>query len=141
MGNPEPWSSPWKWSVTLIDPMSANLLRRAFRRYLERYASPESDVGAAEVIFAELLSNVVCHARGPASFQLGWRRAQPTLLVTDDGEGFRATPSSTLADPDAERGRGLALVRLLSVRMSLGNRRAGGAYVKVLLPVQRAVAA
>ena len=125
------------WRITISEPGVGAPVRHRFRAHLERYATADSDLFGAELIFAELLSNVVRHARGPVSFQLGWARARPTLLVTDAGEGFRSRPACMLSDdPQAENGRGLGLVRRLAVRMKVGNRPAGGAFVLAVLPVR-----
>ncbi|MDQ2991995.1 MAG: ATP-binding protein, partial [Candidatus Eremiobacteraeota bacterium] len=95
-------------------------------------------VSAAEMIFGELLGNVVRYARGPVSFHLNWHGREPTLLVTDEGPGFRrGTPRSELNDLNAESGRGLAMVRAFAVAMETGNRPERGAYVSVVLPVRR----
>jgi anti-sigma regulatory factor (Ser/Thr protein kinase) len=134
---PEPVFSPSEWAVEIHDVHQATRIRRAFRDYLMRYAAPESDVAAAELIFGELLGNVVRYAPGPALFRLHWHGARPKLLVTDGGPGFARTPEGSLGDGVAEQGRGLALVRAFAVRLIMGNRKDGGAYVSVVLPVRR----
>ncbi len=134
---PQPVCSPWAWSLAVAHGLQAARVRTAFRGYLLRYATLESDVPGAELIFGELCGNVVRHAPGPASFALDWHDLHPTLLVTDQGAGFGAASAGTLADPSAESGRGLALVRTLAVHMLFGNRPEGGAYVRVVLPVRR----
>jgi anti-sigma regulatory factor (Ser/Thr protein kinase) len=110
--------------------------RRAFRAHLERYAASESDVPGAELIFAELVSNIVRHARGPASFILDWHQARPTLFVLDRGNGIREAPHA-FPEVTADRGRGLALVNAIAVQMRVGKRRGIGAYVCAILPVLR----
>jgi anti-sigma regulatory factor (Ser/Thr protein kinase) len=134
---PEPVSSPSEWSAELTNVSQATSMRRAFRDYLLRYATRESDVPAAELIFGELLGNVVRHAFGRASFRLDWHDVRATLRVTDQGPGFKQKPRATLADPIAERGRGLGIVRAFAVKMNVHNNPDGGAYVSVILPVRR----
>lgn len=85
-------------------------VRASLREYLRRHATSDSDVFAAETIVAELVANVVRHARGSAWFYLDWGERHPTLVVLDGGPGFQGTPSTTLEDPYAESGRGLAIV-------------------------------
>jgi anti-sigma regulatory factor (Ser/Thr protein kinase) len=128
----------WEWSVVVTDALQAVGIRPAFRDYLSRHAARGSDVPGAELIFGELLGNLVRHAPGPASFRLDWHGERPTLVVADEGAGFQGAPQTTLDDPVAEDGRGLALVRALAVEVVFGNRPGRGAYVKVVLPVQRA---
>jgi anti-sigma regulatory factor (Ser/Thr protein kinase) len=117
--------------------MAVARIRRTLRGRLVRYATPESDIDGAEVILGELLANVARHAPGAVSLQIDWEGVRPTLVVTDNGNGFPTIPQTTLSDLDAERGRGLALVRALSVETVIGNRLEGGAYVRVILPVRR----
>jgi anti-sigma regulatory factor (Ser/Thr protein kinase) len=133
----DPVSSLSEWSAELTNVSQATGMRRAFRDYLLRYATPESDVPAAELIFGELLGNVVRHAWGRALFRLDWHDLRATLRVTDSGPGFNERPAPALADPTAERGRGLKLVRAFAVKMNVRKNREGGASVSVVLPVLR----
>lgn len=110
-------------------------MRRAFRAEIERYADAGSDVAGAELIFAELLANVVRHAGAPGTACLRWIGTRAMLAVMDVGDGFRTPPGRSLPAPTAERGRGLALVAALSLGMRAGNRPGGGAYVCAVLPV------
>ncbi len=110
--------------------------RRDFRDYLMRFATVGSDVPAAELIFGELLANIVRHAYGNGTFRLDWRDPHARLVVEDRGSGFREPPRGTMEDPAAESGRGLALVTLLA-EVSISNRSGGGACVRVVLPVER----
>ncbi len=129
--------SRWQWMVEVEEPIAALDLRGAFLSYLFRYATPESDLFGAELIFGELLGNVVRYAPGRVAFHLDWHGLRPTLLVVDEGDGFRGAPRGGLGDLDAESGRGLALVRAFAVEMLIGNRPHHGAYVSVILPVRR----
>ncbi|HEY0613878.1 MAG TPA: ATP-binding protein [Candidatus Elarobacter sp.] len=130
-----------EWSFAASDSATAIDVRRAFRAHVERFAEPQSDVGAAELIFAELLSNVVRHAGGPLWVRLGWRRAEPVLVIADRGPGFGSRPACSLPATVDDAGRGLAIVRALALHLRLGNRRRRGAYVCAVLPVSRAVRA
>jgi anti-sigma regulatory factor (Ser/Thr protein kinase) len=134
---PQADATPWEWAVDVPDALQATRVRPAFRNYLLRYATAESDVAGAELIFGELLGNVVRYAPGPISFRLDWHANRPVLLVSDEGGGFREVPHGTLDDPYAESGRGLALVRALAGEILMGNRPNGGAYVSAVLPVRR----
>lgn len=130
--------SRWQWMVEVEEPVAALDLRGAFLDYLFRYATPESDLFGAELIFGELLGNVVRYAPGRVAFHLDWHGLRPTLLVVDEGNGFHGAPGGGLSDLEAESGRGLALVRAFAVEMLIGNRPQHGAYVSVILPVRRA---
>ena len=117
--------------------MAVARLRRMFRTCLARYAMPDSDFHGAELIFGELVANVVRHAPGKIWCQVDWGSVRPTLRVLDEGDGFEAAPRTTLSDVEAERGRGLALVDALGVETEVGNRSERGGYVRVVLPVRR----
>ncbi|HEX3464119.1 MAG TPA: ATP-binding protein [Candidatus Elarobacter sp.] len=123
-----------RWSLS-GDPAGAARARTSFRDEIARHAGPDSDLEGAELIFAELLSNVVRHAHAPATASLRWTRSRVTLLVLDLGGGFRTPPCRALPEPTAETGRGLALVDALARRVRAGNRSGGGAYVCAVLPV------
>ena len=128
---------PWDWSADVSDALQGVRARRGFCDYLKHFATIASDVPAAELIFGELLANIVRHAYGKGTFSLDWRDAHARLVVEDRGCGFREPPRGSLEDPAAENGRGLALVAMLAVEVSLSNRPDGGACVRVVLPVER----
>jgi anti-sigma regulatory factor (Ser/Thr protein kinase) len=103
-----------------------------------RHAVPNDDAfSAADIIVGEVLANVERHAPGPAELHLDWNCRHARLLVLDRGPGFGAEPRTTLRDPYAESGRGLAIIALLAVEHTYGNRHDGGAWVCVLLPLER----
>jgi serine/threonine-protein kinase RsbW len=128
-----------RWSLATGDPASVAGARRAFRTEIEQYAAAGSDVDGAELIFVELLSNVIRHGAGAAGVLLRWCDRCTLLVVTDAGRGFGDRRHAAFPEPLAERGRGLALVAALSGGMRMGNRPAGGAYVCAVLPVRRSL--
>lgn len=83
------------------------------------------------------MANVIRHAHGVGTFRLDWRDPHARLTVEDRGCDFRDAPCGSLEDPAAEERRGLALVSLLAVEVSVSNRPGGGACVRVVLPVER----
>ncbi len=129
--------SYWEWSAAMPEAVSACEVRSACRAFLEPHTADPTVLADVQVIAAELVANVVRHADGRAVFHLGWQQECAILLVLDGGPGFQNTPSSTLGNPLAETGRGLALVQALSLGVVLGNRAQGGAYVCVTLPARR----
>jgi len=133
----EPAERAWDWSADIERAAEGREARREFRDYLARFAAPGSDVAGAELIFGELLANVVRHAGGVATFRLDWRDPHARLVVEDRGSGFPEAPGGTLEEPPAESGRGLAISTALAVEVSISNRPEGGACVRVVLPVER----
>jgi anti-sigma regulatory factor (Ser/Thr protein kinase) len=131
-------SDALSWSAEVPGTLRAEHVRDALREFFRAYATSDSDVAAAELIVAELVANVLRHASGAASFHVDWRGRRPRLQVLDDGPGFEGPVDSTLpADPYAEKGRGLAIVRALAIESEFGNRPHGGGFASVTLPVER----
>jgi anti-sigma regulatory factor (Ser/Thr protein kinase) len=123
------------WNVDARDGQSVRRLRHEFASYLRQQADEGSDLGAAEVAFAELLGNVHHHASGPASVHLEWRGDVAVLTIRDRGPGF--SPEIKLPDdPAAPGGRGLYIVARLVGEIRV-RADAGGAEVSVTLPVRR----
>ena len=96
--------------------------------------SPDSDFLAAEIIFGELIANVVRHAPGPISATVT-RTADCILEVRDQGAGFEYAPRA-VNDLLSESGRGLFLVANLSRSMSFTKDRLRGSLARVVLPVE-----
>jgi anti-sigma regulatory factor (Ser/Thr protein kinase) len=88
-------------------------VREQLHHLLLRWELPDEVVDDADLVAAELLSNVVVHAR--TTFRLSVRLQRPLLhLAVDDGcvGVTRARPF----DPSGRRGRGLHLVNAMSLR-------------------------
>jgi len=131
-------SRSWSFVSDRLD--DARPVRRAIRRFLERSADSDlSDLDAAEVIVGELLANVVRHGAPPFGVCVDWNAERPTLYVSDRGRA-RKRLLYTAPDHDAERGRGLLLVRALACGAPAIDARGGtrgGTRVAVTLPVRR----
>ncbi|HTI72444.1 MAG TPA: ATP-binding protein [Candidatus Limnocylindria bacterium] len=97
------WLDSLPWASTDLDAKSVSRIRLAL---------------------AEAFSNAVLHAHGgqaglPVRIHLAFTPApesQVQLDITDCGPGF-VLPSSTAPHPDAERGRGLLLLRKVAERI------------------------
>jgi anti-sigma regulatory factor (Ser/Thr protein kinase) len=107
--------------------------------FLRKACNGQSDFGGAEIIFGELVANVVRHAPGP--IQITARsdsRGSVTLNVFDTGPAFKIAPALP-ASLSSESGRGLYVIsqlcaHLSSIRTEIGNK------VSVVLPVLAGVA-
>jgi anti-sigma regulatory factor (Ser/Thr protein kinase) len=109
-------------------------LRPMFRERIR--ALPHCDADSAELIYGELLANVVRHARGAVEVRLELHCGRPVLVVRDHGPGLRRLPSPVGRDPFAESGRGLAIVRRLSQELAVRAAPGGGTMVVAVLPEQ-----
>ena len=102
--------------------------------FLRKGCNAASDFGGAEIIFGELVANVVQHAPGPIQITArSDRRGRVTLNVFDTGPAFKVAPALP-ASLLSESGRGLYVVsqlgmRLSSIRTEIGNK------VSAILPV------
>jgi anti-sigma regulatory factor (Ser/Thr protein kinase) len=127
-----------RWSFDSDDRVAAHEIHRAFVGCLVSAGAGEMQLADAQVVLAELLGNVVRHARGPCEVVLDWSGSEPVLSVLDRGCGF--TPSSVLPDDAlAESGRGLFIVRTLSAEFSVTRRPGGGTHARAVLRVDRLV--
>ncbi len=101
-------------------------------------AAEGSDFAAAELIFGELISNVVRHAPGAVRVRLEWSGSKALLSVHDEHAPF--TPKFKLpADIMSEHGRGLFIARALATSMDVTHVHGNGTKVSVGLPVRARV--
>lgn len=102
--------------------------------FLRTACAGQSNFGDAEIIFGELVANVVRHAPGPIQITArSDRHGIVTLNVYDTGPPFTAAPALPVSLL-SESGRGLYVIsqlcaHLSSMRTEIGNK------VSVVLPV------
>jgi anti-sigma regulatory factor (Ser/Thr protein kinase) len=121
------------WHFESDDAGSANDARFAFVAYLQRRNLDPDLIASAELVFGELVANVVRHAPGPIDIDLAWRDDTPLLTVRDRGPHFEVG-SPTLPDDDfAERGRGLFIISCAASQPVVTARPGGGNEVAVAL--------
>jgi PAS domain S-box-containing protein len=124
------------WAFESADALAAQSVRSSFVAALAREASDDSDLGAAELIFGELIGNVVRYAPGAIDIDLEWIGAVPVLHVLDRGGGFDLR-STLPEDVMSERGRGLYIVSVLGTDLRADRLPGRGNHVRVVLPVRR----
>lgn len=124
----------WKFHA---DRAEAALGRRSeFLRALEEESGDYCfDRFAAELIYTELVSNVVRHASGPIDVQLSCNDGEATIAVYDRGKGFSLHPRLPRHSLD-ESGRGLFLVSQFSKRVKVQTFPAHGSVVSAVFPLQ-----
>ena len=120
------------WAFHSADVTAARQARHAVSTaLLERGLSADA-LGAAEVVFAELLGNVVRYAPGAVRVALDRTGAAPVLHVLDEGRGFRHLPKLP-DDVLSERGRGLYIVSAFSDDFTVTRRPHGGSHARAVL--------
>ncbi|HEY9181321.1 MAG TPA: SpoIIE family protein phosphatase, partial [Candidatus Baltobacteraceae bacterium] len=125
-----------RWSFDAENAKAAQDARGEFVAYLRRNSEDEMAVETAELVFGELVGNVVRHAPGAIDIDLEWLDAHPTLHVLDRGAAFNA-PSRLPDDLLSESGRGLFIVRQLSCDLSVEHVPGYGNHVRAGLPLRR----
>jgi GAF domain-containing protein/anti-sigma regulatory factor (Ser/Thr protein kinase) len=124
------------WVFHSHDAMRAEGARFQFVERLRELATPESDLASAELIFGELIGNVVRHGPGSIDVDLEWEGERAVLHVMDRGPHF--TPNAELPeDLWSEDGRGLFLIAALGENLSYAPLPVRGNHVSVVLPVRR----
>ena len=137
-----------EWTLEPADLAAVPRLRRTIMRGLARRASSGSDLGASEIVVAELLSNALAHASGRAWVSLRWDGVHPLLSVADLGPGFptdrpdlidgdRSLIPRLPDDPLALGGRGLYLIAHLALDVAVAARATGGSVISVTLDLVR----
>lgn len=124
------------WSFEAENARAAQAARGSFMARLQKEATPESDFAAAEIIFGELVGNVVRHAPGSIDVALEWRDNRAVLHVVDRGPGFEYTLPANI-DLLSESGRGLWLAHQFGEQVTVECLPGFGAHVSVVLPVFR----
>lgn len=126
------------WSFNAEDAMAAQGARSAFVRILRQSAAGDSDFYGAELIFGELIGNVVRHAPGQIDIALDWTGPAPILHVLDSGLGFDAPDIMLPEDEFSESSRGLFLIAAIGSDFSVERLPGHGMHARVTLPVRRA---
>ena len=129
------WTAAWSFDSRCS---ASNGARRAFLACLKsKTGAAVIDIPAAELIFGELLGNVVRHAPGRVDIMLDWTDELPVLHVLDRGPGFRSRRKRERLPVDelSESGRGLFIVNACAPTFSVRNRNGRGTHASATLPL------
>jgi PAS domain S-box-containing protein len=124
-----------RWTFNAGDGFAARATQRAVGAALVALGATDQQVCEAELIFAELVGNVVRHAPGPCMVDLDTAGESPVLSVLDRGAGFTLSPRLPI-DVLAESGRGLFIVRSLAFEFFADLRPGGGTHARAVLSAQ-----
>lgn len=125
---------PVLWEFHSDDATDALAQRGAFAEALHQRFGMSVDRTAAEIVFTELVGNVMRHAPGPIEIRLS-EGDGATLEVIDSGPGFEWNP--VLPPASAECGRGLYIISRLSREVQTHQRDGKPALVRVMLIAYR----
>ncbi len=123
-------------------PATIPLARHLLSDWMEHVPVEEAEQGDLLLVASELCSNAVRHASGaPSALALrAWAEGDAIVVeVEDDGDGFELNSPYDVEVPDldAERGRGLYVVRALTDDLSVersGNRTIVRVVRRAVLP-------
>jgi PAS domain S-box-containing protein len=121
-----------RWTFDTGDSETAHNARHAFVEALRDGGMSPEETGTAELIFGELLGNVVRYAPGPIDITFDWNDQMPVLHVLDRGPGFTLVPRLP-SDLLSERGRGLYIVWSLAEDFNVTERFDGGSHARAVL--------
>ncbi|MGD0472798.1 MAG: PAS domain S-box protein [Candidatus Velthaea sp.] len=132
-----PLRSAWSmhWSFDARDARSTRDVRELFLAYLRAKGKQDADYAGAELVFGELIGNVVRHAPGTVDIEVEWRGDAPVLHILDRGPGYDR--SAALPPSLSETGRGLYLVSTLTREFTVTRLPGYGSHARAVLPIDR----
>jgi GAF domain-containing protein/anti-sigma regulatory factor (Ser/Thr protein kinase) len=130
------FESSVRWAFDAENARAAQDARNQFMRYLRSHGGEETEIAMAELIFGELVGNVVRHSPGSIDIDLDWSGEFPVLHVIDRGRKFGLT-GSLPKDLLSESGRGLFIVRQLSRNLVVEHVAGFGNHVIAELPLRK----
>jgi serine/threonine-protein kinase RsbW len=114
------------------DQLSVPVVRRILRSSLEALGIRRETVADIEVVLTEACTNVLDHADGADEYEVstGIRGTKCVIEVLDRGHGFDSSGAGLgQAEPHAEEGRGIQLMRALVDRLEFSSKPSVGTVV------------
>jgi anti-sigma regulatory factor (Ser/Thr protein kinase) len=122
-----------RWAFAVRDQDAAAAVRHDIVAALRERGAIEADTALTELVFSELLGNVVRHCSDEVDFALDVSGDAPILHALDRGPGF--TYNALLPnDIMSVSGRGLFIVRSLIRELTITRRIDGGSHARAVLP-------
>jgi len=121
-----------RWNFDVRDSAAADEVRLAIVRELASAGATQEGAIVAELIYSELIGNVMRHAPGKVQVRLDWYGGAPVLHVLDEGPGFQHI-GNLPKDILSESGRGLFLVGELAEGILVHRRPGIGSHARVNL--------
>jgi anti-sigma regulatory factor (Ser/Thr protein kinase) len=107
-------TAPPAWNLSLDDAGAAIDARSLFVEFLNGIQTDANFIDTAELVFGELLGNVVRHAPGPVEISVDLDDDSLVLHVIDSGPPLPSVERQLPEDALSERGRGLFIVQQLA---------------------------
>jgi PAS domain S-box-containing protein len=120
-----------RWVFDVHDAEAAKNARTAFTLQLQADNVSANDIAKAELVFMELIGNIVRYAPGQVEIAVDWSGVTPVLHAIDHGPGFSRNPK--LPDLFAESGRGIYLISMLTEEFQVLQVPGGGSHACAVL--------
>jgi PAS domain S-box-containing protein len=122
-----------RWTFDVRDGDAAGRARCKFTALLGSRGFSAAACANAELVFGELVGNVVRYASGAdVEVAVNYGGVDTVLHVMDHGAGFEHISRLPL-DPYAENGRGLFLIAALTSEFTVSERPDGGSHARAVL--------
>lgn len=126
------------WALYVDDARAAVDARSRFVEFLQSAGCDDDFINKAELIFGELLGNVVRHAPGPVEISVDAGDDEMILHVIDSGPPLVPVTRRLPEDVLSERGRGLFIVEQLATAVHIERESSRGNHLSVTM-ARRAV--
>jgi len=120
-----------RWVFDVRDVDASRHAQTEFIQRLQAEGISPDDVAVAELVFMELIGNIVRYAPGQVEIAADWSGAFPVLHAIDHGPGFSYNPK--LPEPMAESGRGIYLISTLTEEFEVLRVSGGGSHACAVL--------
>jgi len=120
------------WSFDSSDHEIAREVRRELLAELRGGGVTADGLSRAELVFSELIGNVVRYESRWVDVTLDWNGKTPVLHVLDGGPGFQHVPRLP-ANVMSENGRGLYIIDRLTTEFHVNQRPNGGSHARAVL--------
>lgn len=121
------------WNLSIDDARAAVDARSHFVAFLNGVQSDADFINTAELVFGELLGNVVTHAPGPVEISVDLDDESLVLHVVDSGPPLPAVERHLPEDVLSERGRGLFIVEQLASDVRIERLENSGNHISVTM--------
>ncbi len=121
------------WHFDVEDARAAQRARLEFVARLRTFPGIlDEDIYEAEVVFGELVGNVLRHARGMVDIIVDWSDPAPVLHVRDQGPGFSHAPRLP-RDLLSESGRGLYIISAMTEEFNVSRMTGKGSHARAVI--------
>lgn len=128
-----------RWRTVLrIDPKNLTATRRHVSELIDRMPISGDDAFDLGLAVGEAMGNAVDHAGGCSLVDVACYADRAVVEVSDCGDGFTPADAKQPVDDTAERGRGIALMRLLTDAVTIAPKPSGTGMVVRIVKLLRA---